>query len=60
MNNSHQLQDSKKLLRDGWSDEDVERLTGLDPTGILLLRVEAAAAPPLTRCQPQCYRADWR
>ena len=44
MINTLQLRDGRKLLRDGWSDEDVERLTGLGLPNILELRVEAAAA----------------
>ena len=39
-----QLHDGTKLLRDGWSDEDVERLTGLNLESIITLRGEAAAA----------------
>ncbi len=41
---SPQQIDGKKLLRDGWTDEDVERLTGLDLESIVLLRAEAASA----------------
>ena len=39
-----QTRDGKKLLRDGWSDEDVERFTGLTLPSIILLRAEAASA----------------
>ena len=42
---SLQVQDGWKLLQDGWSDEDVERLTGLSLPGILKMRAEAAAGP---------------
>ena len=37
--------DAKRLLRDGWSDEDVERLTGVSLDAIVVLRAEAASAP---------------
>ncbi len=42
----HSLQqtDAIKLLRDGWVDEDVERLTGISLSGIILLRAKAATA----------------
>ena len=46
MINAGQTRDGKKLLRDGWSDEDVERFTGLTLANIVLLRAEAAAAVP--------------
>ncbi len=39
-----QQSDGKKLLHDGWSDEDVERLTGLTLASIILMRAEAASA----------------
>ena len=44
MVHSPQQLDGRKLLRDGWSDEDVERLTGLTLASIILLRAEAASA----------------
>ena len=44
MIHSREHWDGRKLLRDGWSDEDVERLAGLDLHSILLLRAEAASA----------------
>ena len=37
--------DAYKLLRDGWSDEEVERFTGMSLDAILVLRAEAASAP---------------
>ena len=49
MINASQTPDARKLLRDGWSDEDVERLTGLGLPGIVLLRAEAAAAAAARR-----------
>lgn len=60
----HSLQqaDARRLLRDGWVDEDVERLTGLSLSGIVLLRAEAAsaiyggtAAPPRTPRPPFAF-----
>ena len=43
MNTVLQQKDGLKLLRDGWCDEDVERLTGLSLQNIIELRAEAAA-----------------
>ncbi len=40
-----QALDVAKLLRDGMTDEDVERQTGLNLTRIIELRARAAAAP---------------
>ena len=47
MDTERQITEGRKLLRDGWADEDVERLTGLSLAGIILLRSEAAAASAL-------------
>ena len=44
MTHLDQQWDGKKLLRDGWPDEAVERFTGLSLSTILLLRAEVAAA----------------
>ena len=37
--------DAVRLLRDGWSDEAVERFTALSLAQVLGLRAEAAAKP---------------
>ena len=37
--------DARTLLREGWSDEEVERITGLSLDVIVGLRAEAASAP---------------
>ena len=46
---SSTLQEAERLLREGWSDEEVERLTGLSLDAILVLRAEAASAPAMTK-----------
>ena len=37
--------DAVRLARDGWSDEDVERLTGLSLLEIVGVRARAASEP---------------
>lgn len=44
-----QLHNAAMLFRDGRSDTDVERLTGLSQLELLALRAEAASAPMSAR-----------
>ena len=39
------VRDAVRLTRDGWCDEDVERLTGLPLLSILAIRAAAASEP---------------
>lgn len=45
MINLEQRRDAVKLVRDGWPDEAIERLTALSLAQLVLLRAEAAAGP---------------
>ena len=48
-----------RLLRDGRSDEDVERLTGLDAAGVLALRAGAASGPARPHVRDGTIRSPW-
>lgn len=45
MTRSEQMIIGVRLLREGWSDEDTERLTGISLAEIIELRAEAASRP---------------
>ena len=57
MMDTTQYRDAIKLIRDGWSDEDVERLTRVSLLEIIGVRARAASepariSPAFQRCRP--------
>ena len=57
---SNEIEDEAlQLLRDGRSDEDVERLTGLDAGRVLALRAGAASGPARPELRGGTIRSPW-